>query len=99
MLTFLEISYAFQVSIFVTVFMWCMDEGQVLHFYQKWLEKKRFEWQNGDFWTKPLGLCSFCFSFWVSLLFGVFIIGFYPIGLILFCFIVMFIDRIRTKYI
>lgn len=97
MLELKELLYAFEVWIFTTVFIWCMEEGNILYPYYKWLERKKFEWNNGEFWTKPLGLCSFCFTFWASIFWGVFIVGLYPISLILFCFTVMFFDRIRTK--
>jgi hypothetical protein len=61
MLLISEIFYAFQIAVFVAVFQWCMQEGMILSAYRVWMERKAFEWQYG--WiTKPMGLCSFCFS-------------------------------------
>lgn len=88
---------AFQVAIFAVVFDWCMEEGNILHFYKKWLEKKKFEWQNGEFITKPFGLCSFCFTFYIAFVFGVFLIGLYPLELFLFAFTSMFFNRLLNK--
>jgi len=98
MLTVEQVFWAFQVAALVGVFSWSIEDGMILHKYRQWLERKKFEWQNGEFWTKPLGLCSFCFSFWVSLLFALFL-GLYPIQILLFCAMVMYFDKLRTNFL
>jgi hypothetical protein len=98
MLTVEQVFWAFQVATLVGVFAWSIEDGMILSKYRQWLERKKFEWNNGEFWTKPLGLCSFCFSFWVSLLFALFL-GLCPIQILLFCAMVMYFDKLRTNFL
>ena len=98
MLLGIHVFYAYLVASLVAVLCWCMEEGMVFGAYGAWLKKKSFEWRHS--WiTKPMGLCSFCFSAWVALPFGAFIVGLYPLQIILFISQVMLFDRIRTRFL
>jgi len=87
---------AFYCAVVANAFVWCMEDGMILSFYGKWLEKKSFEWRHG--WiTKPLGLCNFCFNgqvaFWTAVCTGL-----YPVEIIIFTSLAMLFDKTINKF-
>lgn len=84
------------VSVIVAVIQWCMEDGMIMDWYRKWLERKAFEWQYSRI-TKPMGLCSFCMTFWVAFPIAVFTLGLYPLQIITFVSLSMFFDKIRVN--
>ena len=84
------------VSVIIAVIQWCMEDGMILDWYRKWLEKKAFEWRYSAI-TKPMGLCSFCMTFWVAFPVAVFTLGLYPLQIITFTALSMFFDKLRVQ--
>ena len=84
------------VSVIVAVIQWCMEDGMILDWYRKWLEKKAFEWHYSAI-TKPMGLCSFCMTFWIAFPVAVFSLGLYPVQIITFTALSMFFDKVRVQ--
>ena len=84
------------VSVIVAVIQWCMEDGMIMDWYRKWLERKAFEWRYSRI-TKPMGLCSFCMAFWVAFPVAVFSLGLYPVQIITFTALSMFFDKLRVQ--
>ncbi len=84
------------VSVIVAVIQWCMEDGMILDWYRKWLERKAFEWHYSAI-TKPMGLCSFCMTFWIAFPVAVFSLGLYPVQIITFTALSMFFDKVRVQ--
>lgn len=84
------------VSVIVAVIQWCMEDGMIMDWYRKWLERKAFEWHYSAI-TKPMGLCSFCMTFWIAFPVAVFSLGLYPVQIITFTALSMFFDKVRVQ--
>lgn len=84
------------VSVVIAVIQWCMEDGMILGWYRKWLERKAFEWRYSAI-TKPMGLCSFCMTFWIAFPVAVFSLGLYPVQIITFTALSMFFDKVRVQ--
>lgn len=61
------ILFIFVLSVFsfcsTMTFSQLIQEGQIFERYGDWLRKNKDEW-----WTKPLGLCTFCSNFYINLI-------------------------------
>ncbi len=84
------------VSVIIAVIQWCMEDGMILYWYRKWLERKAFEWHYSAI-TKPMGLCSFCMTFWIAFPVAVFSLGLYPVQIITFTARSMVFDKVRVQ--
>jgi len=56
---------AISIAFLMSYFSFCMEEGNIFSPYRELLESIP---ENVSFIGKPLGLCSICTSFWVSLI-------------------------------
>jgi hypothetical protein len=44
-----------------------VNSGALFGFYGLWIAQRYCQNNSKLFWIKPLGLCKYCFSFWVAL--------------------------------
>lgn len=98
MLLGIEVFYALQISVLVSAFILCTDEGQVFEFYGKWLKKKEFEWRYG--WiTKAIGGCDRCTTGQAALWASFVIFGFCPVKTLLFCAFAILFNEMKNKWL
>lgn len=84
MLSPLQIGWALQVGALIGLVLALMGDDMPLQFYRRWLDRFYHAGPEWIAWiSKPLGLCSFCASFWWGILSGA-ALSLTPVHIVLF---------------